>query len=197
MKHRPELLLALAKHLDAHKSGKLVVVAGGVGADWLAENAKDVSPEVLKLLPFQPYERVAEILGSANVLISLLDSEAGSFAVPSKTLSYLCAGRALMIAAPLTNEAARMVKRAQAGIVISPDDPDGFLETADRLLKDSDLCVELGRNGRAYAERTFAIDTIADRFLTVLAPELIDSETVDMELYGANAGETVGTISNF
>ena len=197
MKHRPELLLGLAKHLEAHKSGKLVVVACGAGADWLAENAKDVSPEFLKLLPLQPYEHVAEILGSADVLISLLDSEAGSFAVPSKTLSYLCAGRALMIAAPLTNEAARIVKRAQAGIVVSPDDPNGFLETADRFLKDLNLCAEFGRNGRAYAERTFAIETIADRFLTVLEPESFDSVALDLELDGANSGETVGTRGDF
>jgi glycosyltransferase involved in cell wall biosynthesis len=181
MKHRPELLLELAKHLEANKSGKLVVVAGGAGADWLEANSKDVNPEFLKLLPFQPYDRVAEVMGSADVLITLLDSEAGSFAVPSKTLAYLCAGRALIIAAPSTNEAARVVERANAGVVISPDAPNGLIEAAERLLADRKLCSEFGHNGRAYAERAFAIDAIADRFLSIIAPDMAVIETSDVE----------------
>jgi len=181
-KHRPELLLELAKYLEANKSGKLVVVAGGAGADWLAANAKDVSPDVLKLLPFQPYDRVSEVFGTADVLITLLDSDAGSFAVPSKTLAYLCAGRALIIAAPSTNEAARVVERAKAGIVLSPDAPNGLIGAAERFLGDRMLCADCGRNGRAYAERTFAIASIADRFLSILAPETAVTAKADDEL---------------
>jgi len=193
MKHRPELLLELARRLEINRTGKLVIVAGGAGADWLAAHAKDIDPSVLKLLPFQPYERVAEVMGSADVLIALLDSDAGSFAVPSKTLSYLCAGRALIVAAPATNEAARMVKRAGAGIVVSPDNPNGLLKAADRLLNSRSLCAEYGRNGRAYAERVFAIEAIADRFLSVLAPESIDSVTSEFELEKINSEASVET----
>ena len=182
MKHRPELLLELAKHLEVNRSGKLVVVAGGAGADWLSAHAKNVDPAVLKLLPFQPYERVAEVMGSADVLITLLDSDAGSFAVPSKTLSYLCAGRALIVAAPETNEAARIVKRARAGTVVSPDNPHGLIEAAERFLKNRSICVECGINGRAFAERAFVIEEIADRFFSVLAPDTVVAGISEFEL---------------
>lgn len=191
MKHRPELLLELAKYLESRKSAKLVVVAGGAGADWLAEKAKEVSPEVLELLPFQPYERVAEVLASANVLITLLDSEAGAFAVPSKTLAYLCAGRALIIAAPNTNEAARAVERAKAGIVVSPDNTKGFVEAAERLLNDQTFCAESGKNGRAYAERMFAIGTIADKFLSVLGQKPTGLAPAEIELAKPEPGTGV------
>ncbi len=167
MKHRPELLLALAKKLEARGDARLVVVAGGAGADWLAARAHEVSADVMKLLPFQPYERVAEVLGAADVLIALLDAEAGNFAVPSKTLAYLCAGRAVMIAAPEGNEAARVVKRAKAGIVVSPDGEEHTIEAAMRLMANPALCAELGKNARRYAEETFAIGAIAERFLRV------------------------------
>jgi colanic acid biosynthesis glycosyl transferase WcaI len=197
MKHRPELLLELAKRLEANKSGKLVVVAGGAGADWLATHAKDVDPTVLKLLPFQPYERVSEVMGSADVLITLLDSDAGSFAIPSKTLSYLCAGRALIVAAPASNEAARIVQRAKAGIVVSPDDPNELLDAAERFLKNRSLCVECGKNGRSFAERTFAIDAIADRFLSVLAPESTAVEMREFEFDNSEVEESVETTSAF
>jgi glycosyltransferase involved in cell wall biosynthesis len=172
MKHRPEVLLALAGKLEVLGNAKLIVVAGGAGADWLAERKHEVSQQVLTLLPFQPYDRVPEVLGSADVLISLLDAEAGEFAVPSKTLAYLCAGRALIIAAPEKNEAARTVLRAQAGMVVSPDDPAQTIAAAEKLLASRELCEELGRNARRYAEAHFAIEGVADRFLAVFGAEV-------------------------
>lgn len=168
MKHKPELLLELAKHLDPGRQARLVVIAAGAGADWLAKRAHEVSRDVLTVLPYQPYEQISEVLGTADVLITLLDSDAGAFAVPSKTLSYLCAGRALLVAAPATNEAARVVERAQAGLVVSPDRVRGITDAADWLLMNRSLCAEYGSNARAYAERTFSIQTIAQRFLAVL-----------------------------
>src|SRR6185437_11173573 len=150
MKHRPE-----------------IVIAGGAGFDWLRKNADEVSPDVLKLLPFQPYERLLEVMASADTLLTLLDSEAGAFAVPSKTLAYLCAGRSLIIGAPRTNEAAQVVLRADAGIVVSPDDSAEIIHAAERLLIEPGLCARFGANARAYAERAFAIDAIASRFLAI------------------------------
>jgi glycosyltransferase involved in cell wall biosynthesis len=168
IKHRPELLLALAQRLETLGNARLIVIAGGAGAEWLAANKHQVSSGVLTLMPFQPYERIAEVLASADALITLLDSEAGAFAVPSKTLSYLCAGRALIVAAPAENEAACVVERAGAGFVVSPDDPAGLIGAAERLLADPALGARYGANGRAYAEAHFSIQGIADRFLSVL-----------------------------
>lgn len=192
MKHRPELLLDLAKHLETRGDARLVVIAAGAGADWLAQRSHEVSPETLTVLPFQPYERLSEVLGSADVLIALLDSQAGAFAVPSKTLSYLCAGRALLLAAPAANEAARVVERAQAGIVVSPDDSAGMLSAADRLLEDRTLCSRYGANGRHYAEQTFSIGKIAARFLAALGqpPNAVvaaDGDTCEVALAGGEA----------
>lgn len=183
MKHRPELLLELAKRLEGRNDVRVVVIAGGAGADWLAENAHQVSGDILKLLPFQPYERVPEAMASSDVLIALLDSEAGAFAVPSKTLAYLCAGRSLLLAAPKNNEAARVVERAQAGYVVSPDSAEQFIEAAERLLAEPQLRSHYGANAREYAERTFAIGTVTDQFQEVLkgrAPLAVqaDSEPV-------------------
>ena len=168
MKHRPELLLGLAKHLQSRGDARLVVVAGGAGADWLAEHQNEVKAGVMQLLPFQPYAIVPQVMASADVLITLLDAEAGAFAVPSKTLAYLCAGRALLIAAPEKNEAARVVQRAEAGLTVRPDDQEAFIAAADHLLADTAQCAQYGRNARAYAERTFSIDAITEKFLNII-----------------------------
>ena len=167
MKHSPQLLLELAKHLESRGDARLIVIASGAGADWLAANSGGVKPEVFTMLPFQPYERLSEVIGAADVLIALLDPEAGAFAVPSKSLTYLCARRAQIVAAPATNQVAKMVEKSNAGLVVSPGHAQELIAASDLLLTNSQLCSSLGQNARRYAEENFAISAIADKFLGV------------------------------
>jgi glycosyltransferase involved in cell wall biosynthesis len=165
MKHRPELLLALARYLETIENACLIVVAGGTGADWLRENAQAVRKDVLTLLPFQPYKRMSEVLGASDVLVALLDSEAGAFAVPSKILCYLCAGRPLILAAPRDNHAASVVEQSEAGMVISPDRSEELLDAAKSMIENAELRAGYASHARTYANRAFNIANIADRFL--------------------------------
>jgi colanic acid biosynthesis glycosyl transferase WcaI len=169
MKHRPELLLALAQHLETRKDACLVVVSAGAGTDWLREHSQLLRKGVLRLLPFQPYDRLSEVLGTADVLVSLLSADAGAFAVPSKTLSYLCAGRTLICAAPRENHAATIVERGNVGVVVSPDSTTDIVSAAQLLMDNPALRSRYGSNARAYAERSFDVVPIADRFLEVIA----------------------------
>ena len=168
MKHRPELLLELAKHLDATREAILIVNAAGAGADWLRQQTKDLSRDAFRLQPFQPYERLSEVVATADVLIALLDSDAGKFAVPSKALTYLCAGRPILMAAPNVNQAARVICNAKAGLVVSPDSPEEFVAAAKEFMNQPDERAVYAQYARAYAERHFNIGFIADRFLNLI-----------------------------
>ncbi len=90
------------------------------------------------------------------------------YSVPSKVLSYLCAGRALLVSVPAENLAGRIVAREGAGVVVEPGDRDEFLTAAERLLGSPDERARMGANGRRYAESAFAIEPIAERFEEVL-----------------------------
>jgi glycosyltransferase involved in cell wall biosynthesis len=168
MKHRPELLLSLARHLNNTREDALIVNAAGVGADWLREQTKDLSPDVFRLQPFQPYERLSEVMGAADVLIALLDSDAGRFAVPSKTLSYLCAARPILMAAPSVNQAAKVIRTSKAGLVVSPDSAESFVAAAREFMDRPDERMTHARQARLYAERNFNIRHITDRFLNLI-----------------------------
>lgn len=168
MKHRPDLLLALAKHFRGRPDVAVMVVAQGAGAEWLRARVVEAGPSLV-LLPFQPYERLAEVLGAAHVLITILDAECGAFAVPSKSLAYLCAGRAQLVVAPRNNLASATIERAAAGEIIFDGNPDTFLRAASRMLEDACTLQQYGANARAYAERTFNIDRITQQFLEIFA----------------------------
>ena len=164
-KHDPNLMLELARW-GSGQGALVLVVSEGPGADWLADHA--LPGEALRLLPYQPYDRLPEVLASADVLVAVLEPEAGAFSVPSKVLSYLCAGRPVLGALPADNLAARVVARSGGGIVVPPDDPRALVAAAEELLADSGRRAKLGRAARSYAETTFDLDGIADRFEEVL-----------------------------
>lgn len=165
-KHDPSLLLDLA-HWAGRNEACVVVVSEGVGADWLAEHGGDES--ALRLLPYQPYERLPEVIASGDVLLMLLEPDAGAFSVPSKVLSYLCAGRAQLASVPPANLAARVIERSGGGVTVPPQDSSAFVAEAERLHRDVERRQELGRRARAHAESAFDIDAIADRFEEILS----------------------------
>ena len=166
LKHRPELLYELAaQHVD---DADVVVISEGLGEERLREMLAERPLPNLRLLPYQPFEHVPDILGSADVLVGLLEPTAGTFSVPSKVLSYLCAGRPILAAIPGENLAARTVERAGAGLVVSPTDTEAFLLAAKQLRNDARLRQVAGRCARAYAEATFDTAVVTDRFLDVI-----------------------------
>jgi glycosyltransferase involved in cell wall biosynthesis len=164
LKHDPSLLLDLAR---AQPGATVVVNSEGRGADWLRANG-GAAPN-LRVLPFQPFARLGEVLASADVLVAVLEPDAGIFSVPSKVLTYLCAGRPLLLAVPPANLAARIVLREGAGLAADPADRAGFLAAAGRLAGDPATRAAMGAKALDYAAKTFDIAAIAARFDAILA----------------------------
>jgi glycosyltransferase involved in cell wall biosynthesis len=169
------LLLKLAQTFG---SDAVVAVSQGLGMRKLEAANADRPQAALKLLPLQSAEDFAQVLATADVLVATIETDAGTFAVPSKVQSYLCSGRPILLAAPAENLAARTVVRADAGVVLDPDDDSGFLKAALQLRADRDLRQRLAENARAYAEHTFDMKSITDRFEMVLLSAKVCRATV-------------------
>lgn len=170
LKHNPELLVQLARGVqDAGAACRLVVVNTGPATELLQREAAKRGVAVT-LLPFQPYERLSEVLGTGDVLVVLLEQDAGAFSVPSKTLSYLCAGRPVLGLMPQENLASALVERV-GGLVLPPQAASVPVaaEWLARLAHDPIGRDELGVKARRLAEEEFALPGIADRFERILA----------------------------
>jgi len=165
LKHNPELLAALARALGGDE--RLVLVSAGVGADRLAAEAGAGALPRLVPLPLQPFERFSEVLASGDVLLGVIERDAGEFSVPSKILSYLCAARPVVLAAPKENLAARILTSTGAGKVVEPEDTEGFVAAALAFRDDPAACAAAGAAGRAYAETHFDLEKVAIRFETL------------------------------
>lgn len=165
LKHQPQLLSSLAR---AVRPTPVVVISEGVGASWLAAERERGGLENLRLLPFQPYEAMSDVLGTADVLIAVLERDAGVFSVPSKILSYLCAERAVLAAVPGENLSARIVQGCGAGVVVDPADEEQFVRAAKDLITSEERRRMYGLGAHAYASQHFDVELIADRFEQVM-----------------------------
>ena len=140
----------------------------------------------VELFPFQEYADLPAMLGTGDVLLVLLEPGAGMFSVPSKVLTYHCAGRALVGAIPEENLASRIIQESGSGLVVAPGDANAFVEAVRRLVDDVTLRSEMSVAGRSYAERTFDIATITASFNRIL-DRCLGDEHVD------RPGSTGGT----
>lgn len=167
LKHNPHLLIELARRTKG--SAMVVVVSQGVGTELLANARRDEALDNLVLLPPQPVAKLGQVLAAADVAVAVLEPEAGVFSVPSKVQSYMCAERAILLAAPADNHAAQVVAREEAGIVVDPTDVPAFIAAADRLRRDAELRRRAAQCGRTYAERTYEISEVTNRFERVFS----------------------------
>lgn len=174
-KHNPDLLIALAEEFRDRDDVRIVINSEGQGADYIQREKARRNLRNLVLFDFQPFEQMPDVLATGDVLVTLLEQDAGEFAVPSKVLTYLCAGRPLLLAVPAGNLAARIVLEANAGRVAPPGDTRGFVTAARELMENDKMRQAMALNSRAYAEAKFNIDGIGRKF-----EEIIETTTFQL-----------------
>lgn len=169
-KHNPHLLVELLRGaIDQGIPASLVVVSEGEAADELAAVAAAEPGLPLRVLPFQPADVLPDVLGSADVLVALLEPEATMFSIPSKVLSYMAAGRPILGLMPQDNPAAADILET-GGHVAAPDSEGakGSVAWLGELHADRELVTTIGQRSREIAEKKFDINTVGQQFETIL-----------------------------
>ncbi len=177
-KHNPKLLVDLVRNaLDNDIAASMVVISQGEAADDLAEIA-GTQQIPLTVLPFQPADDLPFVLGSADVLVALLEPDATKFSIPSKVLSYMAAGRPILGLMPGDNPAAIDI-RDSGGFVADPSDVGAKSATAwlSELAADRELVEQIGHRTRAIAEQKFDVDAVARQFDAILTDAVTDQRT--------------------
>ncbi len=165
LKHNPDLLLEVARQVeDAH----VYVFSEGKAAEYLKTQAQSQNIANLSVRPWVPFQDLVKMLSGADVFVAMIEEEAGIFCVPSKVLTYFSVGRPILAAIPQGNLARRLIERENAGLVANPDSMDDIIAKARELLGDDELRRKMGQNGRQYAQTTFDIQAITDKFQAVM-----------------------------
>ncbi len=145
--HDPAPFIRAARALE-ETSPKIVFVFIGDGvrrkeAVELAKGLRNV-----RLLPYQPSERLSESLSAADVhLISLREKFEG-LVVPSKLYGALASGRPVFSLGPERCEVTRTIREHRVGWAGPPEDAAGLVAALQMAATSPAWCLETGKRAR-------------------------------------------------
>ena len=133
---------------------EIVVAGDGAEAPAVLDRMRRDRIRNVRLLGRIPHEEVARLYAEADAAVVLLrDREVFQDALPTKMLEAMAAGRPVVLAA--RGEAAELVQRTGAGIVVPPEDPVTLGVALLGLATDEFLGRRLGAAGRRTAIERF------------------------------------------
>jgi colanic acid biosynthesis glycosyl transferase WcaI len=163
-----ETILSTAEMLADQKDIQFVFVGDGAGREVLQFQAKQRHLPNVQFNSYLPRERLPELLACADVSLVILRRGVGSDSLPSKTFSIMASGRPLIVSIDEESETWKLVKRAEAGVWVPPEDPSKLAEAILTLKQDKALCERLGQNGRVWAEQHHSPQYAAEQFEKLL-----------------------------
>jgi colanic acid biosynthesis glycosyl transferase WcaI len=148
----------------ARRCPDVAFVINGDGAARSSLEAAAADVPNLRFAPYQPFERLGEVLATGDVHVVPLRTGLGDVSVPSKTYSSLAAARPVVASIDLDSEIPRLLATAGAGVAVAPDDVDHFVAAITALLDDPDLRALMGASGRAWVEREASPAAVGDAY---------------------------------
>lgn len=148
---------------------RFVFVGDGPQKRMLQERAKDQGLGNVRFFDPRPASEIPALMAAADAILVTLKGQIPG-AVPSKLYEAMASGCPVVLAAE--GEAAEIVNRYEAGIVVKPGDINALADALHRLRSDRDLCLQMGMNGREAVRRNFDRSLIAANFIDHLEGSL-------------------------
>lgn len=176
MAHGLELLIEAGERLRKDPDVDLVVVGEGARRQELLAEVQRRGLTNVHFVGMRPRaEMVDWIRGATAVLVHLKKSDVFETVYPSKIFEYMGCGKPILMG--VAGAAGALVADARAGWLFTPDDVEEFLVLLDRTRKSAVEAEQLGRNGRAYAEKFYDRETLARKYVDdILRPLVMQRE---------------------
>jgi glycosyltransferase involved in cell wall biosynthesis len=159
-------------HACSHLPAQVQVVFVGDGVDkarLVALTTELGVEDRVQFIERQPFAAMSAFFAAADaLLVHLRASPTGELVIPSKTIAYLAAGKPIIMAN--AGASADLVKQAEAGVVLAPDDPRGLATAiADLLGTPAAQRDEMGKKGREFFEQHFTQEATLPIYREALA----------------------------
>lgn len=148
-----EHILSAAELLQDNQDIHFVFVGDGASRQMLVEETARRGLQNVTFLPFQPRERLPEVLASADISLVSLQRGMGAGSQPSKMYSIFASGRPMLLCVDEDSDPWKLLEQAQAGLCLPPENPAALSAAILYLKNTPQLCREFGENGRLWAEK--------------------------------------------
>jgi len=167
MAHHLETVLYAAQRLREYPDIVLILAGDGAERQRLAALRNELGLDNVLMLDQQPKEQMPWLWALSDVsLILLKKSDLFKTVIPSKIFESMAMEKPIILG--VEGESANIVRAADAGYCIEPENAE---ELANRLLDlhaDEALCEKLGANGRIHVSNFYDRKELAKRFEQLL-----------------------------
>jgi colanic acid biosynthesis glycosyl transferase WcaI len=160
---------------------RFVFVGDGSARENLKRKAQRLALPNVQFVPYQPRERMPEVLASADVSLVTLRKGTGFGALPSKVYSILASSRPIIVSLDAGSDAWDLVERAGAGLCIPPEDPARLAESVQQLREEPRTRERLGKSGREYVLTIHSPEHAAQAFEALLEEAIAPEQQKDHE----------------
>ncbi len=179
-----EIIIEAAKRIRDKGNIEFVIFGTGGLEDEIKATKEKEQLDNLKILPLQPYERVAKVYGLGHVCIVACKPGLGGAAMPSKTWSIMSSGRAVLAnfdegelkeiveggpsTSPSTSSGTDSGTAKPCGVFTKAGDLEGFVAAIEELSQHPERCAEMGRNGRQFILENLTREVGTRRYVEVI-----------------------------
>lgn len=160
-----EILAEVARIIQEKNCKNIQFVFCGNGAGRADLEQACLGLNNVIFLELQPFERLGELLGLADIHLLPQRADAADLVMPSKLTGMLASGRSVIATAAIDTELGHVIsKAAKCGLIVEPENGYAFAEAIIKLAHDGDSRAVFGKNGRMYAENELSKDKILRKF---------------------------------
>jgi len=168
MAHGLDTVLRAAELLRREKDIVFLLVGGGAERERLVARRDEMGLENVLMLPQRPKEQMPHILAASDACMVLLKKqELFKTVIPSKIFEAMAMERPIILG--VEGESKGIVEQGNCGICIEPENEHDLAASVLRLSRDPDAGIQLGLNGGRFVRERFDRDSLAKRYLEVIA----------------------------
>ena len=149
----------VAQRLSHRQDVVFIICGDGVIKPQLKKASKALSN--VRFMSLQPFNRLGQLLGLADIHLLPQSPEATDLVLPSKLSGMLASGIPIIATCKSDTEIASVV--TQCGIVVSPEDDAALAVALEQLLDNDEKRLQLGMQARVYCEKNLACNTVLGR----------------------------------
>lgn len=164
-----EIVLRTAKLLKDRQRHdiKFLLVGAGAVADELQQEARRQNLDNIVFLGRQDRRLIPGIISVSDAcLVHLKKARIFETVLPSKIFEASAMAKPIILG--VAGHAADLVRRADAGICIEPENAEQLFAAVVKLADDPALCRALGQSGHEYVMRHYDRDVTASDYLNVI-----------------------------
>ncbi|HRB81441.1 MAG TPA: glycosyltransferase family 4 protein [Nitrospira sp.] len=167
MAHHLETVLYAAQRLREYRNIVFILAGDGAERQRLAALRNELGLDNVLMLDQQPKDQMPWLWALSDVsLILLKKSELFKTVIPSKIFESMAMGKPIILG--VEGESADIVRAADAGYCIEPENVEELVTRLIGLHSDKALCQEFGTKGRMHVSNYYNRITLAKRFEKLL-----------------------------